>query len=200
MKVRYRPGTTWAGRLLRGRRFDRNPLRRPIDRVETIVILMLLAALGPGAWFGAHAAAHWAADSAVREMRSQQAAFREVRAVLLEQPVPQRAFGASLDPRAWARWTAPDGSQHTGYVTAPLDAVIGGTVSTWVDRSGHLVSPLLPDQAALRSDIAASAAVGVAGISVLLLGLAVRRALDRRRLAAWDADWLATGPRWTTRR
>jgi hypothetical protein len=186
--------------MLRGLRLDRNPLRRGTDRAETMIVLVLLAAFGCGAWFGAHAAANWSATSAGRVMRAQHAAYHQVRAVLLEQPVPETAFGTSLGPRAQARWTAPDGSEHTGYVDASLDSPIGGTVLTWVDRSGNQVSPLLPDQVALRSDMAAGAAVGVAGISVLLLGLAVHQALNRRRLAAWDAEWHATGPRWTTRR
>jgi hypothetical protein len=35
-------------------------------------------------------------------------------------------------------------------------------------------------------------------IIVLLSGLGLtRRALDRRRLGAWDAEWRATGPLWT---
>jgi hypothetical protein len=36
--------------------------------------------------------------------------------------------------------------------------------------------------------------------TVIIIGMLVRRALDRRRMAAWDRDWLATGPRWTPRR
>jgi len=32
MKLRRRPRTYWLGRVLRGRRLDRNPLRRRSDR------------------------------------------------------------------------------------------------------------------------------------------------------------------------
>jgi hypothetical protein len=35
---------------------------------------------------------------------------------------------------------------------------------------------------------------------MLVIGVLGRRALDKRRMAAWDADWRATGPRWTARR
>jgi hypothetical protein len=35
---------------------------------------------------------------------------------------------------------------------------------------------------------------------VIVIGALGRRALDKRRMAAWDADWRATGPRWTARR
>jgi hypothetical protein len=47
--MRFR--TSWLARLLRGRRLDRNPLRRGSDRAETIVLGALLAgflAAGPG--------------------------------------------------------------------------------------------------------------------------------------------------------
>ena len=200
MKVWRGPETTWAGRLMRGRRFDSNPLRRDTDRAETMIILVLLAAFGCGAWFGAHAAARWTAARAVGEVQAQHTAFRQVHAVLLERAFSGTAYGAYLGPQAEAQWTAPDGSKHTGAVAASLNAPIGSTVLIWVSQTGDQVTPLQPDQIALQSDMAATAAVGAAGVTVLLLGIAVHRALDRRRLAAWDADWLATGPRWTTRR
>jgi hypothetical protein len=200
MKVRHRLRITWAGRTLRGRRLDRNPLRRRTDRAETFVILMLLVAFGCGAWFGAHAAARWISAKSAAEMRAQHTTIHQVRAVLLEQAVPERAYDTYLGSQALARWTAPDGRKQSGMVTAPLNAPIGSTVLTWVNRSGAQVTPLLPDQAAFRSDMAASATASVAGIVALLLGFAVHSAIDRRRLAAWDAEWHATGPRWTSRR
>jgi peptidoglycan biosynthesis protein MviN/MurJ (putative lipid II flippase) len=51
-----------------------------------------------------------------------------------------------------------------------------------------------------RTELAAGVAVG--GLAVVLITTAclVRRGLDRRRMAAWDADWLANGPRWSPRR
>jgi len=39
----------------------------------------------------------------------------------------------------------------------------------------------------------------VVALAVTATGLVARRALDKRRMAAWDAEWRATGPRWTTR-
>jgi hypothetical protein len=41
---------------------------------------------------------------------------------------------------------------------------------------------------------------GALAAALIIIGWLTRRALDRRRMAAWDADWLATGPRWTPRR
>ena len=54
----------------------------------------------------------------------------------------------------------------------------------------------------LADPVALAAGVAVGCLATLLITVAwlARRSLDRRRMAAWDADWLATGPRWTPRR
>jgi hypothetical protein len=54
-----RLGTSWLARLLRGRRLDRNPLRRGSDRAETVVLAALLAAFLAAAPFAAQAAGPW---------------------------------------------------------------------------------------------------------------------------------------------
>jgi hypothetical protein len=65
--MRFR--TSWLARLLRGRRLDRNPLRRGSGRAETIVLGALLAAFLAAAPFAAHAAGAWGHDSAARQAR-----------------------------------------------------------------------------------------------------------------------------------
>ena len=60
--MRFR--TSWLARLLRGRRLDRNPLRRGTDRAETVVFGALLAGFLAAAPFAAHAAGAWAHASA----------------------------------------------------------------------------------------------------------------------------------------
>jgi hypothetical protein len=42
---------------------------------------------------------------------------------------------------------------------------------------------------------------GVIALAALLavIGMRARRVLDKRRMAAWEAEWRVTGPRWTTR-
>jgi hypothetical protein len=49
-----------------------------------------------------------------------------------------------------------------------------------------------------RADIVCTLAIVGLAIALIIVGLADRWALDRRRLAAWDADWLANGPSWTS--
>jgi hypothetical protein len=79
--MRFR--TSWLARLLRGRRLDRNPLRRGSDRAETIVIGALLAAFLAAAPFAAHAAGAWGHDSAARQAQAQRASLVQVTATLL---------------------------------------------------------------------------------------------------------------------
>ncbi len=43
------PRIRWLPRFIRGRQFDRNPLRRTSDRVETVALIVALVAFSIGA-------------------------------------------------------------------------------------------------------------------------------------------------------
>ncbi len=186
--------------MLRGRRLDRNPLRRVSDRVETLVLVALLAVFAGGSPFAAHASASWISALSQQELRAQQTDFRQVTAVLLDLPWTPSGYGVGLAPQADARWVAPDGAARTGIITVPAGAKAGAGVKIWTDLSGQVVTPLQRDQIAMRADLAATAAVAALGVVLVIAAGTVRLALNRRRMAGWDADWLATGPRWTSRR
>ena len=47
--------------------------------------------------------------------------------------------------------------------------------------------------------MAEGGAVAALAVVFLIFAWLTRWALDRRRLAAWDAEWLANGPQWTRR-
>jgi hypothetical protein len=199
--MRFRTG--WLARLLRGRRLDRNPLRRGADRAETVVLGALLAAFLAVAPFAAHVAGSWAHATYAREARAQRAVLHQVPATLLQAPPKVTALpGAGVIPLGVdARWRAPDGQLRTGLLFAPAGATAGSTVLVWVDRAGQLAdSPLGHAQLATRAQLAEEVAVAGLAITLAVIGWLARRALDRRRMAAWDADWLATGPQWTPRR
>jgi hypothetical protein len=197
----HMPGTNWLSRLLRGLRPDRNPLRRGSDRAETVVLAALLAAFLAVAPFAALAAGHWAFASATREAQAQRAGLSLVTATLVRKAPVWSGDGSGTDVVTQARWRAPDGQARTGEVIVTAGALTGGTVRIWIDRTGRLVNPpLTRDQVAGRTQLAAGAAV--AGLATILAatGGLTRRSLDRRRLAGWDAEWLANGPRWSPRR
>ena len=195
MRAWRSPGSTWLGRLARGLRLDRNPLRRGSDRAETAMLGVLLAAFLAGAPFAAHAAGSWTYATSIREAQAQQATLRQVPATLLQ------AAPSNISNEANARWKAPDGQVRTGQIFAPSGAPAGSTVMVWVNQAGQLTdSPLQRSQVTGRANLARVLAVIALAGMLLILGLVGRWVLDRRRLAAWDTDWLATEPRWSPRR
>jgi hypothetical protein len=185
--------------MARGLRPDRNPLRRRWDRAETAVLGVLLAAFLAGAPFAAHAAGSWTYAASAREAQMQRAALHQVLATLLTVPEPWNAsvYGAQAN----ARWKAPDGQVRTGLLFVPSGTPAGSTVMVWTNQSGQLTEPPLQSaQIVSRADLSGVLAVVALAIALTVVGWLVHRALDKRRLAAWDADWLATGPRWSPRR
>lgn len=200
-----RPGrwrACWLARLLRGLRLDRNPLRRGSDRAETAIVVTLLAAFLTVTPFAAIAAGHWTHAAGLREQRAQLAAWHQVPAVL-EKNAPTDAFSGygPSDASVLARWTGPDGSRHTGYVSVPSGMRAGTTVNTWTDSAGRPSGPPLQTaQVADRAALAVMLAPLVPAILLLAVWKLARRALDRRRSAGWDADWRNTGPQWTNSR
>jgi len=187
---------TWLVRVLRGLRPDRNPLRRGSDRAETAVLGGLLVAFLAGVPFAAHAAGSWAYAASAREAQAQQAAARQVRATLLQAAKPWSVSEGGAE--AQARWKAPDGQVRTGQVFVLNGATVGSTVMIWVNQAGQLTGPPLePGQVKGRTDMARVFAVVGLAVTLTAIGLAVHCALYRRRLARWDAEWLATGSRWS---
>ena len=198
MKRQRRPRTYWLGRVLRGRRLDRNPLRRRSDRVETAVLGVLLAIFLAAAPFAAHAAGSWAWATFAREAQAQQAKVHQVPATLL---AAAPIWTSTTAPDVVARWRAPDGQARTGEVFVPAGAAAGSTILVWINRAGQLADPPLgTSQLATRAQLAAYGAAGSLAVVLIAAGWLARRSLDRRRLAAWDSDWLANGPRWSPRR
>jgi hypothetical protein len=193
----------WLSRMVRGRRPDRNPLRRRSDRVETYLLAGLLAAGISGAPFAAQAAAHVTYAALLRAEHAQQATRHQVRAELLQQAGTASVNGTQFDVTVpvRARWTTVTGAPRTGQLMAPAGSPRGATITVWTNSSGTLVNPpLLPGQVAGQADLAAAGAVAGIGILYLCEAMIVRQVLNRRRMAAWDADWALTEPMWNRQR
>jgi hypothetical protein len=74
-------------------------------------------------------------------------------------------------------------------------------VTIWTDQIGQLTGPpMLHSQVTGRMYLSEALAVAALAAVLVTVGAAARWALDRRRLAAWDAEWLSAGPRWSPRR
>ena len=194
-------------RLARGARllgFDRNPLRRRTDRIEAVIrlatLVMFLTAVPAATLTVGREADHLA----LRQAHAQQAADHKVTAVLLQRaattgiPNPYTSVQLTL---VLARWQPPGQPSRTGQVLAPAGAHAGSTVAIWIDASGAVTGPP-PDHRVIAGDVCIAALVTCLVTSLLVLGSSTlaRRALDRRRLRAWDAEWRVTGPRWSGHR
>ena len=188
-------------RLARWAGFDRNPLRRGTDRIEAVLrlvmMVMLVAAVPAVAVVAGQRADHYALNRA----HAQQAADHLVNAVLLQ----QAPVNGTLDPYtsvqttwALARWQPPGLPSRTGEVLAPVGARQGSTVRTWIDPSGVITSPPLGhDDITGDVCVAVLATCLVSWLALLASGALAREALERRRLNAWEAEWRASGPRWS---
>lgn len=194
-----KPRVTRLGRFVRRWRFDRNPLRRATDRVETAVLVLLVAAFLIGAPFAALATGAWVHGMARQAQLAQEASRRPVTAVVLK-VIPAPAGDQPLPAQAQARWTAPNGQVVTHELPVPQGTVVGAKLKIWSDLTGDFTTaPLLDSQVA--SQTMTGQALGViASVSVLAVAGAVALwTFNKRRMAAWDADWHATGPRWSSR-
>ncbi len=192
-------GVTRLGRFVRGLRFDRNPLRRTTDRVETAVLALLVAVFLIGTPFAALATGAWLQGMGRQAQLAEEASRHQVTAVVLTVTAPP-AGHMNLPWQARARWKAPDGREVTREVPVPSGTVAGGKLQLWTDRTGDFTTaPLLDSQVAGQAVFGEALGV-IASAGVLsLTGALALRLLSKRRMAAWDADWHATGPRWTTR-
>ena len=196
------PGGRLA-RLARWLGFDRNPLRRGTDRIEAalrlVMMIMLVTAVPAAAVLAGQQADHVALSRA----HAQQAADHLVSAVLLEQaPATGTPDPYTSVQTTWvlARWQPPGLPPRTGQVLAPVGALKGSTVRTWINPSGAVTDPPL-DHRDIAGDvcIAVVATCLVSWLVLLASGALARRLLDRRRLNAWDAEWRASGPLWSGR-
>jgi hypothetical protein len=200
-EVMTMPGETRpAGSLRRLTRLllGRNELRRPSDRFEGAMLVILLLAFGV-----AVVGASVLGTRIYHSQRMSAAGLRPAVAVLTRTG-PGDSLGG--DGEALARWRAPDGRQEAGtltLVTAPSiwEGTAGTHVPVWLTPAGEPTAP--PSSRVLMifnaTLVAVWAACG-AGMVLTCCYWVCRRVIDRRRLAAWESAWAMTGPRWTSRR
>ncbi|MFF5757827.1 hypothetical protein OG481_00870 [Streptomyces longwoodensis] len=180
-------------------RWRRNPLKRRADTLEAWVLLGAWAiTLLVGVFTG------WAAAGAVEhELARERATWRPLQGLLTEQaPGKASAQPGAAGDRVWAkvRWTAPDGSSHTGQVRVDPGSPAYSTVTLWTDPRGHLVTePADPDQARVRAALVGVLAGCACAAVPFVGGRLLRGRLERRRVDQWDADWARFDPLWGRR-
>ena len=180
--------------------WDRNPLRRRIDRVEAGMVAALILVFLITAPVLVAVAGHGIRTAGIRQQRAE-ASWRLVPATLQHSaPAPRgETLGMADTVRKPARWTAPDGRARSGRIVVSPRAAAGSSVRVWVSRSGSLTGrpPLRRAQLQDRIVLTGVLTAAVLGLVLGLAGLAGRFLFSRRRLANWDKAWRAVGPHWT---
>jgi hypothetical protein len=191
-------------RMWRRLGLDANPMRRTADRIQawtTLALLALLVTVGPvlAAYVGRGV---YRGGAAVE--RTQRLERFHTEAVLTQDaPLIFASDAAMVAPKVLvqARWTGPDHSVQSGLISVDAGTRTGTSVMLWTDANGEPVAaPLRHDQVAGRAVVAGAIAMFAAAALVGTARLVLGRSLDRRRLAAWQAEWSIVGPAWTGRR
>jgi hypothetical protein len=179
--------------------------RRPVDRIEDLVLWMLITLGLLTAVLAASVAAR-RYDEGMHRVDLETRERTQVEAVLLE-PAEQllimddRGRTVQVAPTSVpVRYTAPDGAERraTAMVTGRRPA--GAVVPVWVDRTGAIVGAPARGIDAIRS-AALSATVVLAVGAVVLggIGAGVRIVTRRWAMRRWECEWERVEPRWSGR-
>ncbi|GAA1245367.1 membrane protein [Prauserella halophila] len=187
----------WFTRACRRIHPGRNPLARSGDRWDgrlLVMIVVLAVATVP-------AAVTWGGDvhaGRLGEAARDAAATHRVTAVLTAD-APTSATTGHLrgGVHVPARWTAPDGGERTGTVSAYRGATRGSEVTIWVDRAGAVTAAPATRTGAVVDGVSAGLALWLGVLTACGLGYAMfRLLLARSRRARWDREWERVAPDW----
>jgi hypothetical protein len=192
------PTTTWT-RLARRLGFDANPLRRRSDVVAAWLLpaaILIFVGLCPVIY--AVIGMRVRADNAAAQRA--EATWHHVEGTLVQAaagPQQQGSGANSWTVLAPVRWVV-DGQSHEADIYVASDSPAGSHVPVLLNQAGKLEMPPLT-AAQVENRVFVDTLVALAALAVLLACLkwGIRRVLDRRRLAGWEAEWLAVGPRWS---
>jgi hypothetical protein len=193
------PSLSRAVMFVKGRRFDRNPLRRATDRVETAMLALLVIAFLAATPFAALLTGAWVHGMARSMQVAQQHSRWPVTALALAVTPPSAGWDR-LDWEAQARWRAPDGRLVTTEIPVSSGTSVGEKLPIWTDRTGDFtLAPLTDSQVSEQTASGEVLGVIITATVLAIVGARALWALGRRRMADWATDWAATEPRWTAR-
>ncbi|MFF4161239.1 hypothetical protein [Streptomyces sp. NPDC001678] len=174
------------------------PPRRPCDRHESRVRVVLLLLLVPALVCVPCLAARTVYEAEMRTVREESAARHRVTAWSAGD-VSEAGSGSGT---RWSpvHWTGDRGTPRTGFADVPTGTARGEPVGIWVDAEGE------PTRAPMRRQDALETAgfTGAMTAVTLILGFlgartGVTTVFDRRRYAHWAAEWEVVEPQWSKR-
>lgn len=182
-------GQEWVRRQVRSLGFGRNPLRRGVDRIESMIVLIVVLAglLMVPAGVALGGAVRGASEHAAAQRR---AALTEVPARTLADSEQIPAGLGQVLSRVHVGWTDANGVVHEGWTLVSIGVRSGTDMTIWLDQSGAIVAPPSPpdDSAALGGAVGLTAVLAgwmlLAGLNRLALV-----PLNRRRSRDWEREW-----------
>jgi hypothetical protein len=196
--------TGWLARLIRGLGLGYSPLRRHTDRIQSWIMIGLIAVFliaVPVSWF---TVGQWIQKGGLREQRAQRSWHPEPAVVVhgvheLPPTVVRLPLGATA--QVLARWPGAGGRPETGLISVPVtQSATGTSIQVWVNHAGRVTGPPLVTSA-LAKRVRGVQVLAQVILVMLLTGVAVltRWWLNRLRMARWEEEWASIGPRWSRR-
>ncbi|MGP4020985.1 Rv1733c family protein [Saccharopolyspora sp. 5N708] len=186
---------------------NRNPLRRPIDRLAACITLLLLMvaliAVPASGLFG----------SALHTDLTQRAAVsaaitHPVNAVLLTTPAVNTPLSEAytqdtISSTAVVEWrTGLEQQPHTATIQVPAGSRVGDNLAVWVDQAGNRVPPP-PSASSITTSAIFAALLVLLTVELACIGLiAGTQHLARLvSMRAWEREWafLQHGGTWSQR-
>jgi hypothetical protein len=177
----------WTARIDRRRRscgFDRNDLRRDVDRIQwRLGLLLLIVFLSATPPLLTHAVQS-AYGSGVRAERQQAATRHRVEATIVRVRDPGGRRTVTV------AWTDPDGTRRTDDYTTWRGAAVGERLILWAGPGGvSITPPRRHAQTVIHTAVAGTGVALATGLPALCLYGLVRAWYDRRRYQLWEAEW-----------
>ncbi|WP_406326979.1 hypothetical protein [Streptomyces sp. NBC_00203] len=177
-------------------RWRSNPLRRHDDVVEAWIVLAVWAVIAIGGTLAGVLTAH-AADGSFARLRQERHSVQAVLVGSADQTVAVGADTSYNHVRATVRWTAKDGSQHTGRALVETGRQSGSKVVVWLNSKEQLTTaPTSASSAAVEAAVLGAGAALAFGGLAFAAGRVAQWRLDQRRYDQWGREWDRVGPRW----
>ncbi|MQA02443.1 MAG: hypothetical protein GEV07_06880 [Streptosporangiales bacterium] len=176
---------------------DDNPMSRPCDRLRAtarVWLVVILLAGCVGAVF-----AGWAAYDQQRAIDRLDAKYGyRVDARIVARISSSGAQDNAVVPHTYRlAWRDAAGRRHVGTFASMTTSTRNGSMPLWIDHRGEASMTRHTGRQATAVGVltGVSLAAGAAAVGTVAY-LAFVFVLDRRRAAAWAAEWAVVEPRW----
>ncbi|MFE1248449.1 hypothetical protein [Streptomyces sp. NPDC058766] len=176
-------------------RWRRNPLRRLEDVLEAWILLVVwlaVAVAGP-------VAGVLSGRATVDSLAQRRAERHEVTATLVRDTSDPVVSGGTVSDQVMGtvRWTARDGTSHTGRTQVAAGVKAGEKVVVWMDRQGRLApEPQTPGEAAVEAAFMGAASFAAVATAAAAGFFGAHVVLERRRQRAWETEWQQIDSPW----